>query len=84
MTKSSVIQENVVKFLSDGQSHSVQEIKNYLQERGIENYTEGQFSGSLNTLIRNGSIKKEDRGIYSIRTRSEMMRKCFVVSPIGN
>lgn len=83
MTKSSIIQENVLKFLADEQNHSVQEIKSYLQEKGVDSYTEGQFAGSLNTLARNGSIKKIDRGIYSIRTRSEMMKKCFVVSPIG-
>lgn len=81
---SSIIQEIVLKFLSDKQEHSVQEIKRYLQERDIHDYTEGQFAGSLNTLMRNGLIKKVDRGIYSIKLRSEDMRKCFVVSPIGN
>ena len=84
MTMSSIIQEMVLKFLSDKQEHSVQEIKHYLKERDIHDYTEGQFAGSLNTLMRNGLIKKVDRGIYSIKLRSENMRKCFVVSPIGN
>lgn len=83
MTISSVIQENVLKFLSDRQEHSVQEIKSYLRESNIDNYTEGQFAGSLNTLIRNNLIKKIDRGIYAIKLRSEDMKKCFVVSPIG-
>ncbi len=84
MTMSSIIQEMVLKFLSDKQEHSVQEIKHYLKERDIHDYTEGQFAGSLNTLMRNGLIKKVDRGIYSIKLGSENMRKCFVVSPIGN
>ena len=84
MTMSSIIQEMVLKFLSDKQEHSVQEIKHYLKERDIHDYTEGQFAGSLNTLMRNGLIKKVDRGIYSIKLRSENMRKCFVVSPRGN
>jgi len=84
MTKSSIIQENVLKFLSDKQEHSVQDIKRYLQENEISEYTEGQFAGSLNTLMRNNLIKKVDRGVYSIKLRSEDMRKCFVVSPIGN
>ena len=84
MTMSSVIQENVLKFLSDEQEHSVQEIKCYLQKSDIHNYTEGQFAGSLNTLMRNDLIKKVDRGIYSIKFRSENMKKCFVVSPIGD
>lgn len=84
MTKSSIIQENVLKFLSDKQEHSVQDIKSYLQENEINEYTEGQFAGSLNTLMRNDLIKKVDRGIYSIKLRSENMRKCFVVSPIGD
>ena len=84
MTMSSIIQENVLNFLSDKQEHSVQEIKCYLEENDIHNYTEGQFAGSLNTLLRNDLIKKIDRGIYSIKLRSEDMKKCFVVSPIGD
>ena len=43
MTMSSIIQEMVLKFLSDKQEHSVQEIKHYLKERDIHDYTEGQF-----------------------------------------
>jgi nucleoside 2-deoxyribosyltransferase len=81
--KSSKIQEILLELLSDGQNHSVQEIKRYLEERNIGPYSEGQFAGSINTLLRNGSIRKIDRGIYSIITREENMKKCFVVSPIG-
>lgn len=84
MTMSSTIQEVVLEFLSDKQGHSVQDIKHYLREQDVRDYTEGQFAGSLNTLMRNGSIKKVDRGIYSIKLRSEDMKKCFVVSPIGD
>ena len=84
MTMSSTIQEVVLEFLSDKQEHSVQDIKHYLREQDVRDYTEGQFAGSLNTLMRNGSIKKVDRGIYSIKLRSEDMKKCFVVSPIGD
>ena len=83
MTMSSTIQEVVLEFLSDKQEHSVQDIKHYLREQDVRDYTEGQFAGSLNTLMRNGSIKKVDRGIYSIKLRSEDMKKCFVVSPIA-
>lgn len=83
MIKSSKIQEILLELLSDGQNHSVQEIKRYLEERNIGPYSEGQFAGSINTLLRNGSIRKIDRGIYSIITREENMKKCFVVSPIG-
>lgn len=83
MTKSSTIQNCVLNYLSDNQEHSVQEIKNYLQSQGLTDYTEGQFAGSINTLLRNNSIKKIDRGVYSIKLRSENMKKCFVVSPIG-
>lgn len=83
LASSATIQEMILKYLSDGQAHSVQEMKQYLGESAIDTYTEGQFSGSLTTLLRNGSIKKIDRGIYIIKKRSENMRKCFVVSPIG-
>lgn len=83
MITSSKIQEKILQYLSDEKEHTVQDIKNYLAENSFDNYTEGQFAGSITTLLRNGSIKKIDRGIYSIRARSESMKKCFVVSPIG-
>jgi len=87
MAKSSAIQTHIVKFLSDGKMHNVQEIKAHLAEINVGEYSEGQFSGSLNTLQRNGTIKKTDRGIYSLRQKDEEdknMKTCFVVSPIGD
>lgn len=87
MTKSARIQEGVVEFLADGCPHTVQEIKSFLQQVGISDYSEGQFSGSINTLLRNQSIKKIDRGIYKINQNfggKTFMKTCFVVSPIGD
>lgn len=83
MTTSAKLQEMIIGFLSDRENHSVQEIKAFLAQSGVDDYTEGQFAGSINTLLRNGSIKKLDRGVYAIGKRSEDMRKCFVVCPIG-
>lgn len=83
MTISARIQERVLEYLGDQKNHSVQEIKNYLAGTHIGDYTEGQFAGSINTMVRNGSIKKIERGVYSINIRSDKMKQCFVVSPIG-
>lgn len=83
MASSSRIQENVIKLLADGETHDVQEMKAYLAQQGLTDYSEGQFSGSLTTLLRNGKIRKIERGIYCMKKRSEDMKKCFVVSPIG-
>ena len=83
MAKSSRIQEIVLNNLADKQKHSVREMKEYLSKSDIGDYSEGQFAGSLNTLLRNGSIEKVDRGVYMIKKGSESMKKCFVVSPIG-
>lgn len=83
MISSSKLQEKIIEYLSDEENHSVQEIKAYLAQNGINDYTEGQFAGSINTMQRNGTIQKIDRGVYSIRQRSEDMRKCFVICPIG-
>lgn len=83
MVSSSRIQEVIIEILSDQQNHSVQEIKSYLLQQGVSDYTEGQFAGSINTLQRNGTIKKIDRGIYLLKKRREDMKKCFVVCPIG-
>ncbi len=83
MISSAKIQEMVLKLLADGQEHTVQDMKNYLAEHNSDDYTEGQFAGSLNTLLRKGSIIKIDRGVYAVNARREYMKKCFVVSPIG-
>lgn len=83
MIKSSKIQEKIIECLSDEQEHNVQDIKSYLTQCNINDYTEGQFAGSLKTMVRNGSICKVERGIYRIGKGCDNMRKCFVVSPIG-
>lgn len=79
-------QEKIIEILADGNYHTVQEIKSFLRKAGISDYSEGQFSGSLNTLLRNQSIQKMDRGIYKIKQNwggKDFMKTCFVVSPIG-
>ena len=86
MTKSARIQEKIIEILADGNYHTVQEIKSFLRKAGISDYSEGQFSGSLNALLRNQSIQKMDRGIYKIKQNwggKDFMKTCFVVSPIG-
>lgn len=83
MVSSANIQRKIIDYLSDQEYHSVQEIKAFLRQCEIGDYTEGQFAGSINTLLRNGTIRKIDRGIYALQIRSEDMKKCFVVSPIG-
>ena len=76
MTMSSTIQEVVLEFLSDKQEHSVQDIKHYLREQDVRDYTEGQFAGSLNTLMRNGSIKKVQKNKNNEKlTFKELMTK---------
>lgn len=75
------IQEIITDLLSKKQFCSVQEMKDYIKEYG--DYTEGQFSGSINTMLRNNTIKKIDRGVYAMKKSKEDMKKCFVISPIG-
>lgn len=84
VTTSAKIQEKILEFLEDCRDHSVQEIKKYLEEVNLDDYTEGQFAGSINTLVRNGSIRKKDRGVYALKIGSEKRKTCFVVSPIGS
>lgn len=66
-------------------------MKDYLFEKGLEDYSEGQFAGSVNNLLRNKKIEKVNRGTYKIagenltgEGRGSVMKKCFVVSPIGD
>lgn len=60
-------------------------MKEYLNERQIGEYTEGQFAGVINNLLKNKIICKLDRGVYMLAEKNEdSRRKCFVVSPIGD
>lgn len=87
MTKSAMIQESIMKFLADNHPHTVQEIKKFLDVNDISDYSEGQFSGSVNTLLRNKSIKKVGRGTYIMNKNfggEPILKTCFVISPIGD
>ena len=66
MISSSKLQEKIIEYLSDEENRSVQEIKAYLAQNGIDDYTEGQFAGSINTMQRNGTIQKIDRGVVPL------------------
>ena len=86
-----MIKEMIMQLLSDGAGHSVSEMKDYLFEKGLEDYSEGQFAGSVNNLLRNKKIEKVNRGTYKIagenltgEGRGSVMKKGFVVSPIGD
>ena len=85
MTKSAVIKQEILILLGDNKKHSVQKMKEYLNERQIGEYTEGQFAGVINNLLKNKIICKLDRGVYKLAEKNEdSRRKCFVVSPIGD
>lgn len=93
MTKSAIIKELVLQLLSDDNPHSISEIKVFLKTKGVDDYSEGQFSGSIDNLLKNKKIVKINRGTYRIaNSRSTIneerigfnMKKCFVVSPIGD
>ena len=92
MTKSARVKELVMRFLEDKKSHTISEIKQYVRSNFSESFTEGQFSGSIDNLLKNRRIEKLDRGVYKILDQDNFltkestvsMRKCFVVSPIGD
>ena len=93
MTKSAMIKEMIMQLLSDGSPHSVSEMKDYLVEKEMGDYSEGQFAGSVDNLLKNKKIEKVDRGTYRIagaemiltkERNGVFMKKCFVVSPIGD
>lgn len=93
MTKSAKIKEMIMQLLSDGNIYTVSEMKEFLKEKKLDDYTEGQFSGSVDNLLKNKRIEKIDRGTYRMARTEIMMnkerngaliKKCFVVSPIGD
>lgn len=71
--------------MSDGKKYNIGEMKAYLSKVGITGYSEGQFAGSLRTVVNNGSINNIRRGVYSIKKKKwgVGLKTCFVVSPIG-
>lgn len=93
MTKSAMIKEMIMQLLSDESPHTVSQMKNYLIQKDFNDYSEGQFSGSIDNLLKNKKIEKVDRGVYKIANveksftqerNGAFMKKCFVVSPIGD
>lgn len=93
MTKSAMIKELIMQLLSDESPHTVSQMKNYLVQKDFNDYSEGQFSGSIDNLLKNKKIEKVDRGVYKIANveksftqerNGAFMKKCFVVSPIGD
>ena len=92
MTKSAMIKEMIIQLLSDGSSYTVSQMKIYLIEKDLKDYSEGQFAGSVDNLLKNKKIEKVGRGIYRIagvemilaKERDGIfMKKCFVVSPVA-
>ena len=93
MTKSAMIKELIMQLLSDESPHTVSQMKNYLIQKDFNDYSEGQFSGSIDNLLKNKKIETVDRGVYKIANveksftqerNGAFMKKCFVVSPIGD
>lgn len=85
MTKSAIIKQEILCFLGDKEKHSVQDMKEYLNSKQIGEYSEGQFAGVLNNLQKKGLIDKIERGVYLLAGRDDdNIKKCFVVSPIGD
>ena len=93
MTKSAMIKELIMQLLSDESPHTFSQMKNYLIQKDFNDYSEGQFSGSIDNLLKNKKIEKVDRGVYKIANveksftqerNGAFMKKCFVVSPIGD
>lgn len=82
--KSSEIQSVILEVLADGERHSVQEMKQLLENKNMQDYSEGQFAGSINTLLQNKTIKKAERGVYMLNNEDEKIKKCFVISAIGD
>ena len=85
MSTSAEIQGIIIELLQDGKSHSVQDMKKRL-DAVVDAYTEGQFSGSINTLLRNGTLRKQARGVYALHPENMVKRAdrlCFVLAPSG-
>jgi hypothetical protein len=66
-SKSEEIKFYVQELLADGQEHTREEIKEYVTKRaGHNNFTEGNFAGSLYDLVQRNKIKSVRRGIYRL------------------
>lgn len=80
---SATIKEKIIELISKKGKCSVQEMKEYLETTDDRTFTEGQLSGSINTLLRNNLIKKIERGSY-VLVEQQSNKECFVISPIGD
>lgn len=66
MTKKCNNTRNYSKNARCGLPHTVQEIKSFLEQGEVFDYIDGQFFDSINKLLRNKTIKKVDRAVYTI------------------
>ena len=70
--------------LNDQRPHRISDIKKQLSNsEQLSSFTEGQISGVMNTLVKNGSVDRVSRGEYIIHAE-EKSKKCFIACPIGN
>lgn len=78
------IKNEVLLILNDQRPHRISDIKKQLSSsEQLSDFTEGQISGVMNTLVKNGSVSRVSRGEYIIHTE-EKSKKCFIVCPIGD
>ncbi|MBQ8374496.1 MAG: hypothetical protein IJX98_02845 [Clostridia bacterium] len=83
MTMSGKIREKIIELLSDGKKHSRKEMKEFLRQSEIGQFTNGQFTGTIQALFENGTIRRIGKALYKMNNGEAAIKKCFVISPIG-
>ena len=67
MSTTQKVKSIILRFLADGEIHSVKEIKEYISKQTEEIISEGVIAGSLKTMTTSRVIENVERGMYRLK-----------------
>lgn len=67
MSTTQKVKSIILRFLADGEIHSVKEIKEYISRQTEEIISEGVIAGSLKTMTTSRVIENVERGMYRLK-----------------
>ncbi len=71
MSTTQKVKSIILRFLADGEIHSVKEIKEYISKQTEEIISDGVLAGSLKTMTTSRVIENVERGMYRLKQEEQ-------------
>lgn len=71
MSTTQKVKSIILRFLEDGEIHSVKEIKEYISKQTEEIISDGVLAGSLKTMTTSRVIENVERGMYRLKQEEQ-------------